>query len=192
MLRDWTDWAPPGAAPSPGCTSRCSSTRLTWFSLAELVAWLKFAATKGLTDDSTSDSHRTASSKQSDESQESFPPRPCANVDANWCRTCRSIEQVMRGTLSQAYKRCGRPNCHCVDGPGHGPKHYLSVSQPSRRPRRDYVRNADVGPCHSVHPATCTRYAMRSTKSARSTPSFCDATRILDRSRWISRPSSST
>jgi hypothetical protein len=55
------------------------------------------------------------------------------------------IEQVMRGTLSQAYKRCGRPNCRCVDGPGHGPKYYLSVSQPSGRPHRDYVRNADVG-----------------------------------------------
>src|SRR5271167_238598 len=55
------------------------------------------------------------------------------------------IEQVLRGTLVEAYKRCGRPNCHCVDGPGHGPKCYLSVSQPSGRPHRDYVRNADVG-----------------------------------------------
>ncbi len=55
------------------------------------------------------------------------------------------IEQVMRGTLSASYKRCGRPNCHCVDGPGHGPKHYLSVSQSNGRPHRDYVRNAEVG-----------------------------------------------
>ena len=38
-------------------------------------------------------------------------------------------EQVMRGTLSQAYKRCGRPNCRCVDGPGHGPKYYLSYQR---------------------------------------------------------------
>jgi hypothetical protein len=51
------------------------------------------------------------------------------------------IEQVLRGTLVEAYKRCGRPNCHCVDGPGHGPKRYLSISQPGGRPRRDYVPN---------------------------------------------------
>ena len=50
----------------------------------------------------------------------------------------------MRGTLRATFLRCGRPNCHCASGPGHGPKHYLSVSQPSGRPRRDYVRNADV------------------------------------------------
>ena len=37
---------------------------------------------------------------------------------------------------------CGRPNCHCVDGPGHGPKRYLSVSQQGGRLRRDYVPNA--------------------------------------------------
>ena len=48
------------------------------------------------------------------------------------------IEQVLRGTLVETYKRCGRPNCHCVDGPGHGPKRYLSISQPGGRPRRDY------------------------------------------------------
>lgn len=54
------------------------------------------------------------------------------------------VEEVMRGTLTTSFKRCGRPNCHCASGPGHGPKHYLSVSQPSGRPRRDYVRNADV------------------------------------------------
>src|SRR6202162_3446148 len=51
------------------------------------------------------------------------------------------IEQVLRGTLVDTYKRCGRPNCHCVDGAGHGPKRYLSISQPGGRPRRDYVPN---------------------------------------------------
>ena len=35
------------------------------------------------------------------------------------------IEQVLRGSLSETYKRCGRPNCHCMNG----------------RPRRDYVPN---------------------------------------------------
>ncbi|MBO0757049.1 MAG: hypothetical protein J2P54_14405 [Bradyrhizobiaceae bacterium] len=51
------------------------------------------------------------------------------------------IERVLRGTLVETYKRCGRPNCHCVDGPGHGPKRYLCISQPGGRLRRDYVPN---------------------------------------------------
>jgi hypothetical protein len=59
--------------------------------------------------------------------------------------TMPPVDQVMRGTLLATYKRCGRPNCHCVNGPGHGPKHYLSVSQKGAHPRRDYVRNTDVG-----------------------------------------------
>ena len=53
------------------------------------------------------------------------------------------IEQVLRGTLVETYKRCGRQNCHCAEGPGHGPKRYLSISQPGTggRQRRDYVPN---------------------------------------------------
>src|SRR6516164_10186560 len=59
------------------------------------------------------------------------------------------IEQVLRGTLVETYKRCGRQNCHCVDGPGHGPKRYLSVSQPGTggRQRRDY---GPAGPRRSI------------------------------------------
>src|SRR3981189_2146240 len=35
------------------------------------------------------------------------------------------------------------PNCHCIDGPGHGPKRYLStVRQTGERPRLGYVPNA--------------------------------------------------
>ena len=49
------------------------------------------------------------------------------------------LERVLRGSLTETYKRCGRPNCHCADGPGHGPKRYLVTSQPSGRPRRDYL-----------------------------------------------------
>jgi hypothetical protein len=56
-------------------------------------------------------------------------------------RNLPPIEHVLRGTLVETYKRCGRSNCHCVDGPRHGPKRYLSISQPGGRPRRDYVPN---------------------------------------------------
>ena len=53
------------------------------------------------------------------------------------------IEQILRGSLIEAYKRCGRPNCHCVDGPGHGPKRYLStIRRTGERPRLGYVPNA--------------------------------------------------
>jgi hypothetical protein len=52
------------------------------------------------------------------------------------------LDQVLRGTLTETHKRCGRPNCHCADGPGHGPKRYLVTSQPGGRPRRAYVPNA--------------------------------------------------
>jgi hypothetical protein len=51
------------------------------------------------------------------------------------------LEYILRGTLVETYRRCGRPNCHCAGGPGHGPKHYLSLSRPGGRPRRDYVPN---------------------------------------------------
>jgi len=53
------------------------------------------------------------------------------------------IEQILRGSLIETYKRCGRPKCHCIDGPGHGPKRYLStIRQTGERPRLCYVPNA--------------------------------------------------
>src|SRR5258706_11070484 len=46
-------------------------------------------------------------------------------------------------SLMETYKRCGRPNCHCADGPGHGPKRYLStIARTGERPRLGYVPNA--------------------------------------------------
>ena len=50
-----------------------------------------------------------------------------------------SLQAVMRGSLIERYSRCGKPGCHCAQGTGHGPKHYLSVSFPGERPRMDYV-----------------------------------------------------
>ncbi len=57
-------------------------------------------------------------------------------------RQLPSLQQLLRGSLVERYKRCGRPGCHCADGPGHGPKYYLSVSVSGERPRMDYVPNA--------------------------------------------------
>lgn len=53
------------------------------------------------------------------------------------------LDSVMRGSLIERYKRCGNPNCKCAEGPGHGPKYYLSVSYPGRAPQMGYVPQAD-------------------------------------------------
>jgi len=46
---------------------------------------------------------------------------------------------ILRGSLIERYKQCGKSNCHCVDGKGHGPTYYLSVSMPGQRPVMIYV-----------------------------------------------------
>ncbi len=53
------------------------------------------------------------------------------------------LESILRGSLIERYKRCGKPGCKCANGPGHGPKYYLSVSYPGRSPQMDYVPQAD-------------------------------------------------
>jgi hypothetical protein len=49
------------------------------------------------------------------------------------------LKEILRGSLIERYKRCGKPGCQCADGRGHGPKYYLSVSYPGLRPQMDYV-----------------------------------------------------
>src|ERR1700694_444685 len=53
------------------------------------------------------------------------------------------LKAILRGSLIERYKRCGKPGCKCAAGPGHGPKYYLSVSYPGLRPQMDYVPQAD-------------------------------------------------
>ena len=57
-------------------------------------------------------------------------------------RAMPALDRIMRGSLIERYKRCGRPGCHCAEGRGHGPKIYLSVSVSGERPQMDYVPNA--------------------------------------------------
>ncbi len=40
------------------------------------------------------------------------------------------LHEILRGTLVERYRRCGRPNCHCAkeEDPGHGPAYYLMVT----------------------------------------------------------------
>ena len=52
------------------------------------------------------------------------------------------LDRIMRGSLIERFKRCGRPGCRCANDRGHGPKVYLSVSVSGERPQMDYVPNA--------------------------------------------------
>jgi hypothetical protein len=54
------------------------------------------------------------------------------------------LDAILRGSLIERYKRCGKPGCKCAEGPGHGPKYYLSVSFPGERPQMDYVPQEDL------------------------------------------------
>ena len=49
------------------------------------------------------------------------------------------LEAVLRGSLIERYKRCGKPGCKCAQTRGHGPKYYLSVSKPKQKPEKDYI-----------------------------------------------------
>lgn len=60
-----------------------------------------------------------------------------------------ALDQVLRGSLIERYKRCGKPGCKCAQGRGHGPKYYLSVSHSGSRPEMDYVPQG--GYEHAAH-----------------------------------------
>ena len=49
------------------------------------------------------------------------------------------LTAILRGSLIERYKPCGKPGCKCAKGRGHGPKYYLSISYPRLRPQMDYV-----------------------------------------------------
>ena len=45
---------------------------------------------------------------------------------------------ILRGSLVKKFRRCGKPNCHCVEEQGHE-SHYLSVSISGQSPIMIYV-----------------------------------------------------
>jgi hypothetical protein len=54
-------------------------------------------------------------------------------------RRLPDLESLLRGSLIERYKPCGKPGCRCARGPGHGPKYYLSMSRAGQRPEMEYV-----------------------------------------------------
>jgi uncharacterized protein DUF6788 len=64
------------------------------------------------------------------------------------------LDRVLRGSLIERYKPCGKPGCKCAYGRGHGPKYYLSVSYSGQRPQMDYVPqeyHAQITQCLAHH-----------------------------------------
>ena len=83
------------------------------------------------------------------------------------------LQAILRGSLIERYKRCGKPGCKCAEGPGHGPKYYLSVSYPGLRPQMDYVhvlRSWDSSTASSVGEISESLSSQATSILARSTP----------------------
>jgi len=60
-------------------------------------------------------------------------------------RRLPDLEATLKGSLIERYKRCGKAGCKCAQGPGHGPKYYLSMSRTGQRPQMDYVPQEYLG-----------------------------------------------
>lgn len=58
---------------------------------------------------------------------------------AKLLRQLPPLDSLLRGSLIERYKRCGKAGCKCADGRGHGPKYYLSVTPAEGRAQQDYV-----------------------------------------------------
>ncbi len=54
-------------------------------------------------------------------------------------RQLPDLERLLRGSLVERYKKCGKPGCHCVHSKGHGPALYLSVTLAPGQTRSYYV-----------------------------------------------------
>jgi len=48
--------------------------------------------------------------------------------------------KILRGSIVESYKKCGKPGCKCEHGKGHGPKYSMTINFPKRRPENDYIR----------------------------------------------------
>lgn len=47
--------------------------------------------------------------------------------------------KILRGSLIETYKKCGKPGCKCENGIGHGPKHSITINFPKQKPEHDYI-----------------------------------------------------
>ena len=50
---------------------------------------------------------------------------------------------ILRGSLIERFKRCGKPGCKCAQGPGHGPQ-VLFIGQPAWHSTADGLRPSGI------------------------------------------------
>jgi hypothetical protein len=57
-----------------------------------------------------------------------------------------AVEDFRRGSVSENYRKCGRPNCACAqpDHPGHGPRFLWTRTVPGRRTRGRQLAAGEV------------------------------------------------
>lgn len=51
--------------------------------------------------------------------------------------------ELALGTVSEVYRKCGNPRCHCANGPGHRQILFLFKDEDDQRRRCKLVRRAD-------------------------------------------------
>jgi hypothetical protein len=51
--------------------------------------------------------------------------------------------KLAQGSVSEVYRKCGSPRCHCVSGPGHRQVLFLFKDENEQRRRCKLVRRAD-------------------------------------------------
>lgn len=54
-------------------------------------------------------------------------------------RQLPKASQVIRASLIERYKVCGKPTCRCTKGKLHGPYYYLSITYPKGKKEMVYV-----------------------------------------------------
>jgi hypothetical protein len=54
------------------------------------------------------------------------------------------LRDILRGSLTERYLTCGKPDCKCARGERHGPVWYLSVSLDQAHRQGTTVRSAQV------------------------------------------------
>lgn len=47
--------------------------------------------------------------------------------------------KFLRGSITESFKKCGKPGCKCENGIGHGPKYSMTINFPKRKPEHDYI-----------------------------------------------------
>ena len=58
-------------------------------------------------------------------------------------RRLKREQDLVIGTVSVVNRKCGKPRCHCVEGPGHPQTLFLFMDEKEGRRRCKLVRRAD-------------------------------------------------